>query len=57
MNLLQKDLISKLNKASSIISKASRKASADFIITSSSFYNYFNRKEIRKDKIKKIFNE
>jgi hypothetical protein len=51
MNLLQKDLISKLNKASS------RKASADFIITSSLFYNYFNRKEIRKDKIKKIFNE
>ncbi len=57
MNLLQKDLISKLNKASSIISKASRKSSADFIITSSVFYNYFNRKEIRKDKIKKIFNE
>jgi hypothetical protein len=57
MNLLQKDLISKLNKASSIISKASRKASANFIITSSVFYNYFNRKEIRKDKIKKIFNE
>ena len=57
MNLLQKDLISKLNKASSIISKTSRKASADFIITSSVFYNYFNRKEIRKDKIKKIFNE
>jgi hypothetical protein len=57
MNLLQKDLISKLNKASSIISKASRKSSADFIITSSVLYNYFNRKEIRKDKIKKIFNE
>jgi hypothetical protein len=57
MNLLQKDLISNINKASNIINKTSRNASANFIITSSVIYNYFNRKEIRKDKIKKIFNE
>jgi chromosome segregation and condensation protein ScpB len=57
MNISNKDLVYKLNKAANIINKKSRKGASDFIITSSAFYDYFNRKDIRKDKIKKIFSE
>lgn len=53
----QKDLVSKIKSAADVIHRKSIKASANFIITSNIFYKYFNRVQIRKDKIKRIFNE
>ena len=57
MNNLQKDLVSKIKSAADIIHRKSMKPSANYIVTSNVFYNYFNRLQIRKDKIKRIFNE
>lgn len=57
MNNLQKDLASKIKIAADIIHRKSMKPSDNFIITSNVFYNYFNRVQIRKNKIKRIFNE
>lgn len=57
MNNLQKDLVSKIKSAAGIIHRKSMKPSANFIVTSNFFYTYFNRVQIRKDKIKRLFNE
>lgn len=57
MNNLQKDLVSKIKIDADIIHRKSMKPIANYIVTSNFFYNYFNRVQIRKDKIKRIFNE
>lgn len=58
-----KDLYDKILKASELIHKSSTKGSANYIVTSSSVANMIqnayadNRKDYRKIKIKRLFNE
>ena len=58
--MTQSELISKLNDAANIITKSSISGSANYMVASKTFVDYFNginKTSKRKEKINKLFND
>lgn len=56
--MTQSELLSRIKDASNLITKGSMRGSANYVITSRQFYDYFNntKSQLRMEKINRILN-